>query len=183
MMRRLLVVGLLVLWASPAHANPGPYHWEGTGERTIVLSNMLGSEWDTALAKAMAAWNESPYVEFTIGRDVRCFHGRGMVELCQEYAPSASWIGLTGVFTDGTEHITYASVEVNTAKSWGSGKRVYVLCHELGHVLGLYHDAAPTDGTLADTCMVPRFSQSAPPFLPNAKDLADLATMYAHQDS
>ena len=177
---------LIVLLVTPgvARADSGPYTWPGSGERTIPIEvDDLDGQWQKPLTRAIRSWNRSPFVNLVVGTPGTCATVNEGIELCGEHAGATrSWIGLTGVWTcaeplgcDGL--IDFANIEVNLDKSWSPAKRVFVLCHELGHAIGLDHRAV-SPGTTLPSCMTGSFAQSSSPYLADAQDLADLAAMY-----
>jgi hypothetical protein len=184
----LLTAALFVLvltMPSIARADVGRFTWPGAGERTIPIEvDNLGARWQKPLTKAIVSWNRSLQINLVIGTPGTCATVNEGIELCGEHAGATrSWIGLAGVWTcaepvgcDGA--IDFANIEVNLDKSWSPAKRVYVLCHELGHALGLEHRTVDDSATVA-SCMAPTFARSRSPFLADAQDLADLSTMYS----
>jgi predicted Zn-dependent protease len=176
---------LLLLTPSVARGDAGSFTWPGSGERTIPIEvDNLGPRWQKPLTKAILSWNRSLQINLVIGAAGTCATVNEGIELCGEHAGATrSWIGLAGIWTCAEpvgcdDAIDFANIEVNLDKSWSPAKRVFVLCHELGHALGLEHRAVGEGATVA-SCMTPTFSQSRSPYLADAQDLADLTTMYA----
>ena len=164
-----------------AEGDAGVYHWRGQGERVLVVENNLGPEWQTALTQAVAMWSSTPEVQLVIGPPgADCWDFDAAIEVCEAFPETAvSWIGLSSVFKNAEGHITRVFAEVNERKAWGPAKRLYVLCHELGHALGLRHRASLT---YLPSCMVPAFKYAMRPIGIDATDRADVAAMYAHAD-
>lgn len=89
-----------------------------------------------------------------------------------------SSLGHTDVSVDKNGHITGAKVYLNTAllEAYGPAAAAQILCHELGHALGLVHTEIDTDTCMNDTIW-PGTATS-----PNAHDAEQLNLIYGHQD-
>ena len=180
-MRRFIILLILVSAVAvptPASgATDSPTRWRGTGERQLVLEvSGVPDEFIEPIRKTAAAWSRSPAVDITVEVTGECWDFTNRLELCGSSYPTASWLGLTSVWVNHQNQITYVQIEVNLAKTWNWEKRRYVVCHELGHALGLGHRPELS----SRSCMVPNFSRvSASPAIPDATDLADLAALYS----
>ena len=180
-MRRLVIFFVLVsavAMPTPASgATDSAVRWRGTGEIQLVLEvSGVPDQFIEPITKAAAAWSRSPAVEITVEVTGECWDFTNRLELCGSSYPDASWLGLASVWVNKRDRITYVQLEVNLAKTWNWEKRRYVVCHELGHALGLGHRPELS----SRSCMVPNFSRvSASPAIPDATDLAALAALYA----
>jgi len=156
-------------------------HWAGVGERVIVVENNLPDTWLAPLKAAAADWSRSPYIEIVIASAGTCWDLATPLEFCwSHYSPAASWIGLSSTWTDGSGHLTHVVMEANADKTWGSGKRRFVACHELGHALGLGHRPEIN----GQSCMMPRFGfVTLFPARPDAHDMAAVLALYGHDDT
>ena len=181
-MRRYIVIFFVLVPAvavptSAGAATDSAVRWRGTGERQLVLEvSGVPRVWLEPIRKAAEGWSRSPAVEITVERTGECYDFTNRLEFCGWSYPRESWLGLTSIWADRRDRITYVQIEVNLAKTWNWEKRRFVACHELGHALGLGHRPELS----SRSCMVPNFSRvSASPAIPDATDLSDLAALYS----
>ena len=91
-------------------------------------------------------------------------------------AGSRFWLGQARVFVEDG-HITKGEVKLNTKLlvGYGAAAADHVFCQELGHVLGLNHQAG-------DSCMNDTFSTLGAFTSPDAHDAEQLVLVYDHED-
>lgn len=192
-LRRVLVLPLalvcLSVLAPPAGANHSwrGYHWARSSPFTLQLGSNLSRLWQSHLFTTAADWSKSTVLDTTVttGRTTpsACNPSLGRVEVCNSSYGLNGWLGAASVWTYGG-HITQGVVKMNDSyfsrafyntSAW----RNHVLCQEVGHTLGLYHqDESGADlGTCMDYARNPVNSQR-----PNAHDYAQLEEIYAHSD-
>lgn len=169
-MRRIFaIVGAVALAAAFAYPANGAittgYHWSDT-EVTVVDAVGLGAP----LERAVASWNAGPVHLTLVSGKGGCRFQRGVVRLCDVRANDvAAW---TEWKIDEAGHFTAVRVTINSAyaafRGADPGFAEYVLCHELGHALGLAHDD-DEPGCLSPTNPLPA---------PAPSDFADLARLY-----
>jgi len=164
-MRRLLVALVAVLLiASPVAADHTGLGWPREVP-AVVYTNATGFVAD-GLAVAVAQWNASPYVEWTIG-----VAPKGSVALNGVTYPCAKRTGKIVACVAGDGGATWLDYGPNGIRSafvmLGIAFPLNGICEELGHALGLFHSSDP------DSCMTPGGSDH-----PSAHDFAALATMY-----
>ncbi len=139
----------------------GGAHWSRTGTLTIRVGDAVGPAWDSYLRAASSDWSAPVILDLVVttsnvapstckpvyGRATACSYGYG----------KTGWLGLGQIWTSG-KHIVQATAKVNNTyfslaryntPSW----RRYVMCQELGHVLGLSHQDENQTNLNLGSCM------------------------------
>jgi hypothetical protein len=121
------------------------------------------------------------------GRPRKCESRAGQVEVCSAAYGDTGWLGIASIaIADGT-HIAQGSVQLNdtyfsTAQYNKPAWRNFVMCQEVGHVLGLGHRDENTTNANLGTCM-DYTNQPGTNQHPNAHDYRQLESIYSHLDS
>jgi hypothetical protein len=185
-----LTAALFAVAASATHS--GTYHWARSSNPLVLkLGDNVSSTWDPSLQSASADWGASSVVDTVIvsgGTTPRqCQAAAGRVEVCSAAYGQTGWLSLVSISVGGS-HITAASVRFNDTY-FGSSPyntsawRTFMMCHELGHVLGLADQDSnpgnPNLGSCMDLTSSPDTNQH-----PNAHDYQQLETIYnSHLDA
>ncbi|MGH2739791.1 MAG: hypothetical protein ACRDH6_04810 [Actinomycetota bacterium] len=169
-----LLVAAMMLgtpWPSIAGESQGEKHWAGSGRRQVEVLNALPAHFDTKVDRVLAEWERSGVVDFLVRPSAQ--------DGCDSLPDAALLLcWRAGLRTDGEattasygDHITSALVAIEVE----GAKRVRaVLCHEVGHTLGLEHRGS------GRTCMKhPIDPENA---APDARDLETLRAGYSHSD-
>lgn len=193
----LLATGVIAAGgAFPANAGHswGSYHIARTANPfTLTLGDNLTSQWKPFLAEAGADWSASSVLDTTVATGTvknlrRCAQAVGKFEVCNAAYGNNGWLGVAGITVSGG-HITSGYVKVNdtyyatstyNTPSW----RKFVMCQEVGHLLGLDHQDENFNNTNLGSCMDYTSNPSATPNNehPNAHDYAHLESIYSHTD-
>jgi len=180
-----------VVWASHSWGN---YHWARTTTSfNLTVVNSTTDDWDPYVTNAAADWSASGVLNLdgsengsTSTKDRRqCKAPTGKIRICNLAYGNNGWLGIAGISIDAEGHIftgytklndTYFSWAYYNTPSWKQS----VTCQELGHNVGLDHQDEDFDNDSLLSCMD---YQDPPHPSPNAHDLDQLGTIYAHLDS
>ncbi len=107
--------------------------------RICINVDMMGDDWP--IPEAAEQWNKNGKNIFVLvsSRDVKNERCNGFVIIHSED---------TGAYWGVTQHTGTSTVRLAVSSRIPLDKRLHVLCHELGHVLGLPHFETP-----GDSCM------------------------------
>ncbi len=142
-----------------------------------------------ASEKAVAAWNESPYINMiaTYGdasetARQECTPKDGTMQVCNAEYGKTGWAGIMSIdLVEGSSHIRSATAKLNDSYDMPQGYQNKVQCQEVGHGLSLNHTS--TDGTSQNTCMDYSNDTSPTGQRPNPNDFAALSHTYSHIDA
>lgn len=197
----LLVVTFLPAGLGASHSW-GPYHWRNTSANPVVLTvgDNVSPLWDGHLTDAVQDWDQSLVLDLSVvpgaANPRSCKPGTGTIEVCAASYGFKGWLGLARIWVSGV-HITAASVQLNDtylidyAAVYGYDTpewRQFVMCQELGHVVGLDHVDEDFENPNVGTCMDytdnPAGGGSEPANTsPDAHDYAQLEAIYDHIDT
>jgi hypothetical protein len=176
-MRRLVgITGAVALAAalvaSVSAATYLPNKWRANPPFTVTMVNVSVTrpELVIGLQQAAAAWSASSVLDVVIGGK-----GNNKVQAYEVNLPSQQligWADIQGVAGKG--YIKTAAVTFNDAYIGTIFTQDYytgIVCHEIGHALGLDHVETPDPES---TCMTP--GPSGPN--PSAQDFINLAALY-----
>ena len=156
---RLAAVFVLVLALAPSTASA--HHGRGirwAAPPVVRVGDCTQARWHPAVRAAVADWDRTPGLSVL---RVRCGQGRFSVRSAYFHR---SWSGLASPRSSGGLIQSIEGVWIENRYS-----RASVVCHELGHALGLGHWYSPA------SCMHPGPSRAA---RPRAHDYAALAAQY-----
>jgi hypothetical protein len=170
MSRSLLILALLLVLV-PAEAGAHgrrfePYRWPT--DTVIVVENRLGPRRNEAVEQIVASWHQAyPSLRFkVIHRKGACRWREGRIVLCRAKA-NPTWVGY-GNFRSEERTITAGLVRIADPNPANR----YILCHELGHTLGLTDNRHVGDSCLAD------YDETRPLETPGPFDRDSLRLLY-----
>lgn len=185
MKRALALVLLCAVPAVGVGLASADHRWNGHWPRSSnpaevkVVDSTTGA-WRDAVAGAARRWSKkSSVIDISVAPGdssgstrQSCPAPKGGVRICNGNY-SGSWAGLTEVTVAG-QHFQAASIKINEGVA-GGAKRA-VMCHEIGHALGLDH----RPGSDTSSCMTAAVSASQTK--PDGHDLKMLKKIYRHAD-
>lgn len=198
-----VAAGISLLLAFPLSAGAdhswGDYHWSRsstTSELELKLGDNVGSIWDDRLTEASVDWSRSSVLNTSVVRGrtdpSRCSPTSGRVEVCSAQYGETGWLGLAQIWASGS-HITQARAMLNDTYFSAPGStsdnyewRQMVMCHEVGHTLGLAHRDEDfwnsNVGSCLDYTADPDGDGTANPsnLSPDEHDYEQLEAIYSH---
>lgn len=190
-MKKLLAFLLLAFPSVGAYANHAwnDYHWASMSKPfTLQIVDSMTADWDYPLNEAISQWSQSTKVMFAITSfddkaktREHCRMKTGQIRMCNDAYGITGWLGQTVLGFDSSGHADKARVRINESYSqyFTFEKKNYLLCHELGHTLGLWHTSE--DGSSQMTCM--DLSNDPITQTPNNHDFEELEIIYGHDDT
>lgn len=186
----LAVVGLLFSTTIALADNAwGNYHWARTSNpfNLKLEQNLSTTDWRSHLTNVAGDWSKAGVLDTKVVNEVKkggcTFVYKGKVVVCNANSGRTGWLGLARIWPDSNGHINYAMAQVNdyyfkTAYYNKPNAKRHVLCQEVGHTLGLDHQAGVSCmndlAGLFDTAYIS----------PDPHDISMLDdTIYGHTDS
>ena len=173
------------------------YHWRRPSPAEVVLGlgNNVSGVWSGYLATAGNDWDQSFDLDVSVvpgAAALACRPKLRRIEVCNAGYGNTGWLGLTRVWVSGLQHIVAASAQLNDTYFINaydtSAWRQFVMCQQIGHVLGLDqtddNPANPNEGTCMDQTREPAGGEfwGDPNTAPNPHDYDELAEIYGHLD-
>lgn len=168
------------------HSQKDFSRWRSSGEGLrLNIQNAVTRDWNLYFDLAVKDWdNGTPdaltlTVTYANAPDPKCSPIRGIMKVCNDWYGKTGWTGLNEVYYDENGYITYSIAKMNEDYLNGGtdGEKQYVMCHEIGHGLGLPHrdeSIANADlGTCLDYTRRPAENQH-----PDHVDYENLASLY-----
>jgi predicted Zn-dependent protease len=169
-----------------------PEHWARTDNpfylpiiKSVVSTSQ--NDWQDEFDTALAEWSASSVLKLVqvaeeLDADIRaeCPMLEGGMRVCNYNYGYTGWAGVAeySYYSDG--HIAASSAKLNDYYSYSATVRRHLMCHEIGHPLGLGHTS--TNGTSQGTCM-DYANHDEGSKSPSAHDFDVLEDKYAHLDA
>lgn len=168
-------------------STPLSFHWARTSTpATITVIDNLPTHWTQYLRDAVSEWSRSPVLDLTIRKGSfmqTCPATNGFITICALNAGPTNWLGLTQSMMDEKGHAVHSVITLNEFYFFQPQyntipARAHVVCHELGHALGLNHrtENGASVGSCMDTSISPASTK------PDAVDFKILLDGYSHID-
>ncbi|KAL3791765.1 hypothetical protein ACHAW5_008760 [Stephanodiscus triporus] len=147
----------------------------------LTLQNALDDTWQAEFEIAVDDWRESDALQLTTERvtvDNNCNTVDGVIVVCNANFGDTGWVGINErSYRRG--FIVSSVVKMNEYYLGDAdfGHRRYVMCHEIGHGLGLPHTDENPDNADLGNCLDYTFSPDAN-MLPGDVNMAKLRGMY-----
>ncbi|KAL7535150.1 hypothetical protein ACHAWF_005072 [Thalassiosira exigua] len=156
---------------------------EGHGLSLTILNNLRsGSDWNEYLTTTLSEWDRGipDAVSFgirTIARDPDCRAVRRAMKVCNaDYGPT-EWRGVNQILLQDDMIVTsLAKVNDYYLEGTNRAQKMYTMCHEFGHGLGLGHTDENFHNEDLGNCMdyTERPENNMHPDTPNFQSLAEL---------
>ena len=139
------------------------YKWLKTDENLVVsvgdCHTTTNIDWSNMLADVIYHWNNIPERQDGTGKKyiptnisfIKSFCEDGMIQSYNDNYGDNNWYGLNEIFITNDGYITYSISKVNQYYSLNTREWQHVLCHEIGHGVGIGHQSE--DGGDLNTCM------------------------------
>lgn len=137
-----LLTTAAVVTLTPHAAAPGAVRPAAHPVQVSVVDHTHG-QW-AGLTAAVAGWNQSPYVHLTVTDT--CQPGTYCAVVVAGYYGPTTWGAQTSAPTAYSGSIVQVNTYTRPRSFPTTASQSAVLCHELGHVLGIPHPDRPATG-------------------------------------
>jgi len=166
-------IGLVATAALPlgqAQAAPSLAHWS---QRTLVVSDRTGDPgWELATRRGVDVWNAAgAAVHLTSSQGgIGCEPEGTTIPVCRDVL-RRGWQAATALYTGPDGHLGGARIRVDAGRRFSQAQRDGILCHEIGHALGLDHSDVDS------SCL----TQGSRSTTPSVADVENLRMTYGHR--